>query len=39
MSRKESWKRPDPRRFYRFWLDRFTREEIREMAFAIWGAP
>ncbi len=22
-----------------FWLDRFSRTEIKEMAFAIWGRP
>ena len=37
--KRESWQRPDPRRYYRFWRERFTVDEIRAMAAAIWGAP
>ena len=37
--KRESWQRPDPRRYYRFWRERFTADEIRSMAEAIWGAP
>ena len=31
-------KTPEPREaYYVFWLERFTAEEIRQMAIAIWG--
>ena len=29
---------PEPKEtYYKFWLDRFTRKELREMAINIWG--